>query len=127
MWPRFKLTEQRGNRKPHHAGAQDSDPALTFARGNACNDNVANLGGAAPTHGDAGAAVTVVVDDELVADLLRREPIAILSVRPQAGDVVHAQAEIWHGELVARCFACRGLVLRQRDARNRRHRDGSKN
>ena len=127
MWPWFELTEQRGNRQPHHAGAQDSYPALAFACGNVCNDNVANLGGAAPTHGDTRATVAVVVDYELVADLLRLEPIAILSVRPQARDIVHAQAEIRHGELVARCFACRGIVLRQRDARNRRHRDGSKN
>jgi hypothetical protein len=38
-----------------------------------------------------------------------------------------AALEIGHGELAARCLARRGIVLRQRDAGNRRHRDRGKN
>ena len=56
-----------------------------------------------------------IVNEELVVNLLRLEPIALLLVRPQARNVVHAQAEIRHWELGARCCACRGIVLRQRD------------
>ena len=75
------LLHQPRRRQAHHAGADHRDrPAVALQ---------AELGRElrrAPAQRDAGAAMAVIVDQPLVAELLRPDDEALAPVGPQAGD-----------------------------------------
>ena len=90
----------------------------------ALND-VAHLGCATPAQRDAGAAVSVIVNDELVRDRLGIEPIGTIAKRPHAGNAGPRQIGI-EGEIGRRQIGRRRHIhFREKDSNNWPKRTGN--
>jgi hypothetical protein len=69
----------------HHAGAEHGD-IVGSGSNQVLLDDVAHLGRATPTQGDAGTAVSVIVYNELAGGHLRVEPIGVVAIGSHAGN-----------------------------------------